>query len=293
MATTMEELKRKAKAYDEAVENMRKFRNALNNHEETDLWVSKKDIVTDIEYYFPELKQSEDEKVRKELIIHCRNTRCVTEEGAERIAKWIAWLEKQSQFFTKKDVDDAYLKGINDAKKELEKQSQQDTTQGSDDNVRRQSTIQVLEYARSLDTYNQYGKADIDKNIAWLEKQVPIDEEKVLIGARKDVALSIMDFLDRNTLGMCLSNMECKDLEDAIVDSDWSKVYDYMKKKLGQQEVTKISDQVKDSDWSEEDEHRIGDTIYFLDTAKKHYASTVELDACIDWLKSLKQRIGG
>jgi hypothetical protein len=39
------------------------------------------------------------------------------------------------------------------------------------DEVRRRSTIQVLEYARSLDAYNQYGKADIDKNIAWLEKQ--------------------------------------------------------------------------------------------------------------------------
>ena len=46
-------------------------------------------------------------------------------------------------------------------------------------------------------------------------------------------------------------------------------------------------------EWSEEDEHRAEDTIYFLDTAKKHYASTVELDACIDWVKSLKQRIGG
>lgn len=40
----------------------------------------------------------------------------------------------------------------------------------SEDDVRRRSTIQVLEYARSLDAYNQYGKADIDKNIAWLEK---------------------------------------------------------------------------------------------------------------------------
>lgn len=43
--------------------------------------------------------------------------------------------------------------------------------------------------------------------------------------------------------------------------------------------------------WSEEDEHRAEDTIYFLDTAKKHYASTVELDACIDWLKSLKDKV--
>ncbi len=41
----------------------------------------------------------------------------------------------------------------------------------TEDDVRRRSTIQVLEYARTLDTYNQYGKADIDKNIAWVEKQ--------------------------------------------------------------------------------------------------------------------------
>lgn len=50
--------------------------------------------------------------------------------------------------------------------------------------------------------------------------------------------------------------------------------------------------QPKTTEWSEEDEHRVNDTIYFLDSAKKHYASTVEIDACIDWLKSLKQRIG-
>ncbi|MBR1654873.1 MAG: hypothetical protein IJ698_00420 [Prevotella sp.] len=69
-----------------------------------------------------------------------------------------------------------------------------------------------------------------------LEKQEePIDKEKVMIGARKDVALSIMDFLDRNTLGMCLSNMECEYLVDAIVNSKWDKVYGYMKKKLEKQ----------------------------------------------------------
>lgn len=46
-----------------------------------------------ISVYNEELKKSEDE--REELITHCRNIRCVTEEGAERIAKWISWLEKQ------------------------------------------------------------------------------------------------------------------------------------------------------------------------------------------------------
>ena len=89
-------IEQKANAYDEAVENMRKFRNALNNHEETDLWVSKKDIVTDIEYYFPELKESEDEKIRKLLI------RLFTSNANEKFddvstEEIIAWLEKQGE----------------------------------------------------------------------------------------------------------------------------------------------------------------------------------------------------
>jgi len=41
-----------------------------------------------VEGFIPELKEFEDERIRKELIIHCRNIRCVTEEGAEKIAKW-------------------------------------------------------------------------------------------------------------------------------------------------------------------------------------------------------------
>jgi len=45
--------------------------------------------------------------------------------------------------------------------------------------------------------------------------------------------------------------------------------------------------ELKESD----DEKRIKDIIYFLNTAKKHYASTTVLDACIDWLKSLKDKI--
>ena len=62
----------------------------------------------------------------------------------------------------------------------------------------------------------------------------------------------------------------------------------------GKQRVLKYPedfDLCKKSTWSEEDEHKLKDIIYFLDTAKSHYASTVELDACIDWLKSLKDRV--
>ena len=50
-----------------------------------------------MEVLFPELAESKDERIMKELVEHCRNIRCVTEEGAERIAKWIAWLEKKNE----------------------------------------------------------------------------------------------------------------------------------------------------------------------------------------------------
>ena len=43
--------------------------------------------------------------------------------------------------------------------------------------------------------------------------------------------------------------------------------------------------------WNEEDESKVYDIIYFLNTAKAHYANTEALDDCVDWLKSLKQRI--
>lgn len=76
--------------YNDALENMRKFRDALSNCEETDLWVLKKEIVKDIEYYFPELKESEDDRIRKEIIsaLKYANHKGVYD-------KHLAWLEKQ------------------------------------------------------------------------------------------------------------------------------------------------------------------------------------------------------
>lgn len=44
----------------------------------------------------------------------------------------------------------------------------------------------------------------------------------------------------------------------------------------------------KQSEWSEEDKHRCKDAIYFLETAKKHYADTSEIELTIEWLKSLQ-----
>ena len=74
-----------------------------------------------------------------------------------------------------------------------------------------------------------------DNIIAWLEKQVPVDEDEIVKGIRRGVAISLMNHIDANSKGMCLSNMECEDIENAIVNEYWDKVYGYMKKKLEKQ----------------------------------------------------------
>ena len=81
-------IEEKAKAYDEALERAKILYNDKNE-------IGYANAESVLEEVFPLLKESEDERIRKELIEHCRNTRCVTEEGGERMAKYIAWLEKQ------------------------------------------------------------------------------------------------------------------------------------------------------------------------------------------------------
>lgn len=78
--------------YKEILEGVVKI---INTTESSDIGFAN--ICDHIGENCPELKESEDKRVRKELITHFRNARCVTEEGAERIAKWITWLEKQGE----------------------------------------------------------------------------------------------------------------------------------------------------------------------------------------------------
>ena len=51
----------------------------------------------DAEHYFPELKESEDERVRKELIEHIKHEAWVSDEQLEQKHRFIAYLEKQKE----------------------------------------------------------------------------------------------------------------------------------------------------------------------------------------------------
>lgn len=102
-------------------------------------------------------------------------------------------------------------------------------TKKEEDNVRRRSTIQFLEYARSLGAYNRYGKADIDKNIAWLKKQ---GEQK------KQVHFPKFTFNDLIALQCCMETVkkvqEDKELYEQL-NLIHSKIYnDYWLGKQGE-----------------------------------------------------------
>lgn len=288
-----------------------------------------------IEKIFPELRESEDEKTRKEIIYHIQNCDDTIDEETEK--RMLAWLEKQDKETSwkpsKEEMDvlyglayitnqyDEYKEEVitrlyQDLKREFfNGSSYENMFPNTEDGVRRRSTIQVLEYAKSLDTYNQYGKADIDKNIAWLEKQGERNHKiqpKFKIGdiirfkgnetlkgeveAHKIVGYDneLYVFADGTTDLFCEQDLY-ELVEQKSADKVKPKFHEEELKKIhvideGKAEMdycfTKMMNGEKVSPaWSEEDERLFSEIMLRC----KKYGHQEQ----IDWLKSLKQRIGG
>lgn len=79
------------KKYGEALENFKKIKSANKDN---------KELVDFIEYKYPELKESEDEKIRKEIIEIFKSAQrdgiCEPIKN-EQFEKIFAWLEKQGE----------------------------------------------------------------------------------------------------------------------------------------------------------------------------------------------------
>ena len=195
--------KEKAEAYDMAIERAKKWYNAPN--------IDKVPIYGNrlIERIFPEINESKDgsdENIIKTAILNYLKKmwgNCQVDVCGVHVEDAINWLEKQGKKSSwkpsKEEMDVlyslSYITNEYDEHKEdvithlyqdLKREYFNDSSyenmfslDNKEDDVRRRSTIQVLEYARSLDAYNQYGKADIDKNIAWLKEQGEQEEPQV------------------------------------------------------------------------------------------------------------------
>lgn len=65
-------------------------------------------------------------------------------------------------------------------------------------------------------------------------------------------------------------------------------MYSEVERQAMKKYIDSLHSQSKTEAWSEEDEHRMTDAIYFLESAKIHYADTSEIDKTINYLKSLR-----
>ena len=96
--------KEKAEAYDEALERAR----AINNGKDVDV----ESGTTICEYIFPELKESEDDKIKKEIISILRNTYWTSNRN--RFNELVAWLEKQGNQSSPQTNERAWLYLVSD-----------------------------------------------------------------------------------------------------------------------------------------------------------------------------------
>ncbi len=81
----MKTIEEKAKRYDELSKEVLDYFNG-----KTKMF---SDVDKTLELLFPELKESEDDKIRKEIIYHIQHCNDTIDEVAEK--RMIAWLEKQ------------------------------------------------------------------------------------------------------------------------------------------------------------------------------------------------------
>jgi len=343
----MEELsiEQKAQRYDKALEKARQLC----------AYPTTKPFISDLQDLFPELKESEDERMSKYLIKYFEANKDELSKGFKwngiTVEECIAWLEKQGQTFTKKDVDDAYLKGISAAKHELEKQGEQkpanevklkfkvgDIIKPKDGGHEPWQIIQVdmldKKYRYKDGYVIHFSQEDayelVEQKAADMGKFTPLTVERAIkvspfmrTGFEDEPADKVepkFEIGDLITNGKLVGKIEAihkrgyhayfgDHYADVLDIENWHKWTIKDAKDSELQEVTYfipkgfhaeidddkvvIKEGEKPTAWSEEDKDFMYDTLSNLTEMKDRYGEGYgNVGKCIDWLKSLKDRVG-
>lgn len=234
--------KEKAKAYDEALEKARQFSE----------YPLQEDSANIVEYIFPELKESEDERIRKEIIsaLEYANHKGVYDKHIACLKKQVE--QKPISFDTSTPV------------------SYDDIPFGEKDYELHEATYFIPEGFRA--------EIEGDKVIVKRGEQKPSQWN---ISDYRTWQYIVSDVLTKHQgIGQYLDDGFCKKIAK-YMQEEWSK-----KLSLGQNPA-----------WSEEDEKHIDSLLERLEGMCKKGATFTKTRFAIsqdmDWLKSLKQRIGG
>lgn len=286
--------KEKAKAYDEALERARKL-------------YEQGTITESLGYVFPELKESEDEKVRKELIDYHRSMAAQADDYVHEA--WIAWLERQDEytnFCNKIQVGDKVtrnrdgvlvnLSQLKRVAKPSEKQGKQKASYttivetgngGINALVTRELPTNDYEQktAEKIEPFDKYeGLTDFERTLAdicigWIGeefgwKQYIKDNADVLLKIAVEKFNSVQDVPFEQNPATSYCQEHCKGYQETgkcFADGDCKD------KREAEQKST----------WSEDDECKMNMCITAVE------ACYYKWDSMVVWLKSLKQRIGG
>ena len=284
----------KAKAYDKALDRAKKWYNAPN--------IDKIPTYGNriIEEIFPELTESEDEKIRKEIYWFLTQPDTVCDK------RWIAWLEKQKAIDVldaeerefadnvdsyRKEVDAAYQEGYNEGvKATLERQGEQKPFDYEHAN------IQQKDFAPQEDKPRfNIGDVVCDKSCTTLNKDSQPNYEIVAI---------------RNGLYIC---------DKGSIPISYQDEYELVAKKIEAENETEIPFGAKDSElqeatyfipkgfhakidddkvvikkgekpitWSEEGASRLEEVICMIEANGRWVRSDDAVKSVLDWLKSLR-----
>jgi len=241
-------IEQKARAYDEALEKAKDFYKGYKQRD-NQLYAD------DLETIFPELKESEDEKIRKSIIGYlkeCRNnTR--SEVMLDEYAKWISWLEKQGEQKSTDKIEPKFKVG---------------------------DTVTV----KPMSCHGKVFKGEPFKIVDIIEDNYVSDDGKTY-------SISLQDGWELVQQKPAEWSEEDERTYRGLHNLIYSTPYCNSRKKLSDF-LKSLKDRVQPKqEWAEEDEKCIRLSIDIIDSAlRAGFCVQLDRDRCIDWLKSIKQR---
>lgn len=275
------------KKYEEALENIKKIKSANKDN---------KELVDFIEYEYPELKESEDERISKEIISYITDHKNWFPKE-ETKNSWIAWLEKQGEQKSVDKVEPKFKVG--------------DWIINSEGMLRHILAVDKTGYQTDYgwlthdiydNTYHLWTIQDARKGDILQANKCTLIFDSLTNDIDGDTVISSWYYCDTKTfygMGTCDPDLWAIEGVTPATQEQRDLLFTKMKEAGYEWDVEKkeLKD-IKEQNpaWSEDDEKGLGDALYAIQQARtiaKDENDMGNLWYAENWLKSLKERMKG
>lgn len=297
----------------------KKYKEALgraNAKIETYNHLGNASVVKSICEIFPELKESEDERIRKGIIEYLEQSQFGEEHyqiDDDIVRNYIAWLEKQDPKKHEEELERAYKcadevqyrRGYEDAKREFESQGEQKSQGKSVLEVWKDMRFEVYQQASgnrhepnySDDSTKMFSLTNIDEIFEKVAEKQGEQNNKHLY----DVIIALWDLLDK------IDTFSDLQIDDTNPDNPFKKIeyiaqerHKFVKSDgynlyIQGEQITDFKQSKQKPVWSEDDEKKNMWLVRLISTAGFRELDTDKMPCSrselLNWLKSLKGRV--